>query len=121
MLTWTSSKGRTWITAPPAGLGPVNSGTTEQPAPLSTAIKQHLTLKTAYENAWHSPILFVWTLMHLIVVTGCQGMRTADEEAYYQTVFTENTESVQHITYVNHRQWRDSNKKHKYTHGKLWN
>ncbi len=51
-------------------------------------------------------------------VTGCQGMRIADEEAYYQTVFTENNESVHHITYVNHRQWRDSNKEYKYIHGK---
>ncbi len=56
-----------------------------------------------------------------VCVTGCQGMRIADEEAYYQTVFTENTESVQHITYVNHRQWRDSNKEYKYIHGKRWN
>ncbi len=52
------------------------------------------------------------------IVTGCQGMRIADEEAYYQTVFTENNESIQHITYVNHRQWRDSNKEYKYIHGK---
>ncbi len=33
-----------------------------------------------------------------VSVTGCRGIRTANEDAYFQTDFTENTALVQHIT-----------------------